>query len=54
MRSSARAHCGTLGAGLSRATLPARSAGAAKRTTCQSGKFQGMMASTTSSGAWRT
>ena len=35
---------------MSRPTLPAISAGAANRTTCQSGKFHGMTASTTPSG----
>ncbi len=34
--------------------LPAMSAGAAKRNTCQNGKFQGMTASTTPSGSKRT
>ena len=38
--------CGTFDACLSSPTLPAISAGAAKRMTCQSGKFHGMMAST--------
>ena len=38
---------GTLLACLSRPTLPAASAGAAKRIACQSGKFHGMIASTT-------
>ena len=42
--------CGTLLACLSRPTLPAMSAGAAKRMACQSGKFHGMIASTTPSG----
>ena len=42
--------CGTLLACLSRPTLPAISAGAAKRMACQSGKFHGMIASTTPSG----
>jgi hypothetical protein len=42
--------CGTLLACLSRPTLPAISAGAAKRIACQSGKFHGMIASTTPSG----
>ncbi len=44
--SMASAHCGTLGACLSRATFPASSAGAAKRNTCQYGKFHGMIANT--------
>ena len=38
---------------LSSPTLPAISAGAANRTTCQSGKFQGMMARTIPSGEYR-
>ncbi|CAM5456356.1 hypothetical protein SCALM49S_05161 [Streptomyces californicus] len=42
--------CGTLEACLSSPTLPAMSAGAAKRTTCQSGKFHGITARTTPSG----
>ena len=46
----ASAHWGTLGECFSRAALPAISAGAANRSTCQNGKFQGMMASTTPSG----
>ena len=37
---------GTLEACLSRPTLPAMSAGAAKRMACHSGKFQGMTART--------
>ena len=41
---------GTLEACLSSPTLPAIRAGAAKRMACQSGKFQGMMASTGPSG----
>jgi hypothetical protein len=49
--SMARAHCGTFEACLRTAALPAIRAGAAKRTTCQKGKFQGMMASTTPSGS---
>ena len=40
----ASAHCGTFEACLSRPTFPAISAGAAKRKTCQNGKFHGMMA----------
>ena len=39
--------CGTLLACLSSPTLPAASAGAANRIACQSGKFHGMIASTT-------
>ena len=50
MSSIASAHCGTLDACLSTATLPAMSAGAAKRNTCQNGKFHGITASTTPSG----
>ena len=41
---------GTLLACLSTPPLPAIRAGAAKRSTCQNGKFQGMTASTTPSG----
>ena len=44
--SMASAHCGTFEACLSNPTFPAMSAGAAKRNTCQKGKFQGMTAST--------
>ena len=39
--------CGTLLACLSSPTLPAASAGAANRIACHSGKFHGMIASTT-------
>ena len=46
MSSIASAHWGTLEACLSRPTLPAMSAGAAKRNTCQNGKFHGITAST--------
>ena len=42
--------CGTFEACLSSPTLPAIRAGAAKRMACQSGKFQGMTASTGPSG----
>ena len=42
----ASAHCGTFGACFSSTTLPAISAGAANRNTCQNGKFQGMTANT--------
>ncbi len=42
----ARAHCGTFDACFSRPTFPAIRAGAAKRNTCQKGKFHGMIAST--------
>ena len=48
--SMASAHCGTFEACFSSPTLPAIRAGAAKRKTCQKGKFQGMMASTGPSG----
>ena len=44
--SRSSADSGTLEACLSSPTLPAISAGAAKRMTCQSGKFHGMTAST--------
>ena len=46
----ASAVCGTLDACFSSPTLPTISAGAAKRITCHSGKFHGMMASTAPSG----
>ncbi len=49
--SIARAHCGTFEACLRSPTLPAMSAGAAKRKTCQKGKFQGMTARTGPSGS---
>ena len=52
--SIASEHCGTLEACLSTAVLPAMSAGAAKRNTCQKGKFQGIIASTTPSGSKAT
>jgi len=52
--SIASAHCGTLEACLSRPTLPAMSAGAAKRKTCQKGKFHGITASTGPRGSKRT
>ena len=52
--SIASAHCGTFEACFSTAALPAISAGAAKRNTCQNGKFQGMMARTTPSGSKAT
>ncbi len=42
--------CGTLEACLSRQVLPTISAGAAKRITCQRGKFHGMTARTVPSG----
>ena len=44
--SIASAHCGTFDACLSSPTLPVISAGAAKRNTCQYGKFHGMIART--------
>ena len=44
--SIASAHRGTLLECLSSPTFPATSAGAAKRKTCQKGKFHGMIAST--------
>ena len=47
----ASAQPGTFEACLRTAPLPAMSAGAAKRITCQNGKFQGMMASTTPMGS---
>ena len=50
----ARADRGTLEACLSNPTLPAIRAGAAKRNTCQKGKFHGMTASTGPIGRWRT
>ena len=50
----ASAQLGTFDACLSTAPLPAMSAGAAKRNTCQNGKFQGMIASTTPSGSKAT
>jgi hypothetical protein len=49
-RSMARAHWGTLGECFRSAPLPAIRAGAANRSTCQNGKFQGMMARTRPSG----
>ena len=42
----ASAHRGTLEACFSNPTFPAINAGAAKRNTCQKGKFHGMTAST--------
>jgi hypothetical protein len=41
-----------LGAGFSATTFPAAIAGAAKRTTCQNGKFHGMIAKMTPNG-WK-
>ena len=49
--STASAQPDTLPACLSRPALPAMKAGAAKRKTCQKGKFHGMTASTTPRGA---
>ena len=45
---------GTFEACLRIAALPAMSAGAAKRKTCQNGKFHGITASTGPSGSKRT
>src|SRR6266581_4705671 len=50
--SMARAQPGTLEACFNIPALPAMSAGAANRKTCQNGKFQGMTASTTPNG-WK-
>jgi len=49
--SIASAHPGTLEACFRTMTLPAISAGMAARNACQSGKFQGMTASTAPSGS---
>ena len=49
--SIASAQRGTFEACFKTAPLPAMSAGAANRKTCQNGKFQGMIASTTPSGS---
>ena len=54
MSSIASAHCGTFEACLSRPALPAISAGAAKRKTCQKGKFHGITARMMPSGSKRT
>ena len=51
--SSSRAVWGTLEACFKRPTLPAMRAGAANRTTCQRGKFQGITARTGPSGCHR-
>ena len=51
---SMRAERMTLGAGLSRNPLPPSRIGTAARTACQSGKFHGMMASTTPVGRYET
>ena len=50
-RCTARAQPVVFGECLSSAALPAMSAGAAKRSTCHSGKFHGMTASTTPTGS---
>src|SRR4029453_14040998 len=52
--SSASAQPVTFEACLSSAPLPATRAGAAKRITCQNGKFQGITARTTPSGSKQT
>ena len=49
--SIARAHPGTFDACFRTPALPAMSAGAANRKTCQNGKFQGITASTTPRGS---
>ena len=49
--SIASADRGTFEACLSTAPFPAMNAGAAKRTTCQNGKFHGITARTTPSGS---
>ena len=48
----ASAHWGTLEACLRSPTLPAISVGAAKRNTCQKGKFHGITARTAPSGSY--
>jgi hypothetical protein len=53
-RSIATAQPDTLGECFSSAPFPAISAGAAKRTTCQNGKFHGMIATTTPIGSKTT
>ena len=53
-RSISSAQRGTLEACFKIPALPAMSAGAAKRKTCQKGKFHGMTASTGPSGSKRT
>ena len=50
-RCTASAQPVVFGECLSSAALPAMSAGAANRSTCQSGKFHGMTASTTPTGS---
>ena len=52
--SSSSAHRRTFEACFRTAAFPAIKAGAAKRTTCQKGKFHGMIASTGPSGSKRT
>ena len=51
MSSISSAHCGTFDACFSSTTLPAISAGAATRNTCQNGKFHGMIARIAPSGS---
>jgi hypothetical protein len=51
IRWTASAQPVVLGECLSSAPLPAINAGAVKRSTCHSGKFQGMTASTTPTGS---
>ena len=53
-RSIASAHPVTLGECLRIAVLPASRVGAAKRSTCQNGKFHGMTARTTPIGSCAT
>jgi hypothetical protein len=50
-RSMASAHCGTFEACFRTSPLPAITAGTPARTTCQNGKFHGMIASTVPSGS---
>ena len=50
----ASADCGTFEACFRMPTLPAMRVGAAKRSTCQNGKFHGITASTQPSGSYRT
>jgi hypothetical protein len=52
--SIASADCGTFEACFRRPTFPAMRPGAAKRNTCQNGKFQGITARTGPSGRHRT
>ena len=51
--SMSKADCGTIEACFSSPTFPAINAGAAKRSTCQNGKFHGITASTGPSGWYR-